>query len=179
MPAVSDRLLITEEGKMFPEKLNLFGVSVATSIVTIFVVASFPKYFFYVPFANGVDALSFFSFTSMVGWIALVVAPPLFLWKPKVWGTPKAVFFILLTLFYTLSTLGVKAASLALYGKIWADYLVVYPVLALIEWGFPIFYILVSIRLSSNARSANRPNAHSYEARSMYQPTGPSNGGFN
>ena len=61
--------------------------------------------------------------------------------------------FIAITLIYTVSTISVKVASLANFGKIWAEYLVIYPVLALIEWAFPIFYLFVAVRLLKDFRS--------------------------
>jgi hypothetical protein len=115
------------------------------SVLTLLVILSFPSYFLYLPFQDGFSLFAFLGFTALLGWISLVVLPPIFFANP-VWGTGKKVVFIAAVSLYTLSTVGVKWVSLFTIGTFYADYLVIYPVLIFIEWLLPIFYIYVAVR---------------------------------
>ena len=141
---------------MFPQAIKLSGVSIAASLTTSFVILSFPNYFFYIPFANGVNFSSVLAFTSMLGWISLIVSPILFFWNTNNWTIGKAISFIFLISIYTFSTLQIKVNNLLIYGQVWAEYLLRYPVLFLIEWIIPIFYVLASLALVKKAKREAR-----------------------
>jgi hypothetical protein len=127
-------------------RVDMFQVSVAFSVLTALVILSFPSYFLYLPFQDGFSLFAFLGFTTLLGWIFLVIIPPLFFSSSAKWSTLKSALFVAGVSLYTLSTLGVKVASLLSIGVFYAEYLVLYPVLIFIEWLLPSFYIYVALR---------------------------------
>ena len=129
---------------MNANKVDVFKVSLAASVVTLFIILSFQRYFFYIPFQNGFDVLSTFGFTAILGWVSLVVAPPLLLWKSETWTKQKNVIFLISVLLWTASTVGIKIYTLSTVGQVFAEYLVLYPVLFFMEWLLPGYYFLLA-----------------------------------
>jgi hypothetical protein len=48
---------------------------------------------------------------------------------------------------WTVSTLIIKIYGLVVFGQFWANYLVVYPILAFLEWVVPVYYVVLAVRL--------------------------------
>jgi hypothetical protein len=124
----------------------MFKTSLALSVLTFLVVLSFPNYFLYVPFQDGMSLFSALGFFALLGWVSLVVLPPVFFAGAAKWRLGKTVGFIAAVSLYTLSTVGVKVASLVSIGTFYADYLIIYPILIFIEWILPAFYIYVVLK---------------------------------
>ena len=136
---------------MKPFGLNIFETSLGLSVLTTLVILSFPSYFLYLPFQDGISLFSVLGFTALLGWIFLIVLPPVFLAGPAGWRIKKTIGFIAVVSLYTLSTLGVKIVSLISLGTFYAQYLIIYPVLIFIEWLLPIFYVYVALRQSNKS----------------------------
>jgi hypothetical protein len=121
--------------------LGIRQLSLGLSAVTLLIIFSFRDYFLYIPFQDGFSVFAFLGFTALVGWISLVVFPPVFFSDNKPWNSFKTILFFLAIGLYTASTLCVKIYSLATIGTFYANYLVLYPALFLIEWLVPGFYV--------------------------------------
>jgi hypothetical protein len=139
---------------MFSENSNPVKPSVALAIIMALAILSFRQYFFYVPFANGFNAISFLGFCALIGWLALLLMPPTLLSMTKTWSTAKSVLLMISVLVYPVSTTFVKIYTLSTYGKIWAQYLALYPILAFIEFVVPAFYIIVAVSLNRRLKAA-------------------------
>jgi hypothetical protein len=128
---------------------DFFLTSCVVSVVIAATAFSFPRFFLYVPFARGMDVLSFLGFFALLGWVLMMVVPPLLL-NPKItnWRSSHLYFLLGSVLIYPLSTLGVKILGLVSLGEIWIQYLLNYPILLAIEWLFPILYMGVGLFLS-------------------------------
>jgi hypothetical protein len=126
--------------------MNSLTASVIASVVVALTALSFPQYFLIVPFANGVNVLSLLGLATTVGIVALIVLPPLLLRQPNSWSIAKSMFFLFSVSLYTLSTLLIKLYTLATLGRIWADYLIIYPILFFIEWLLPTVYVIFGLR---------------------------------
>jgi hypothetical protein len=135
-------------------KLDALKVSLIASVVTAFTALSFPQYFLVAPFANGVNLLSWLGFVTTLGIVSLIVLPPLFLRRDS-WSKAKTIFFVFFVSLFTLSTALIKIYTLVTMGTVFADYLILYPILFFIEWILPILYVSLAFRL--RALSAGAP----------------------
>lgn len=140
-------------------KLDAFTASVIASVVTALTVLSFPQYFLLVPFANGVTILSSLGFATTIGLVTLIVLPPLFLLGKDSWSMAKTLIFVFSVSLFTLSTAIIKIYTLVTMGTIWADYLIVYPILFFIEWLLPTLYVILGFRMSSPGGFQNKTNS--------------------
>lgn len=132
---------------MFQNKKQLFMLSLAASVIGALAILSFPRYFFYVPFSSGINTGSVLAFMTMIGWISLLLAPPLFVGLTVMWSKRRSYWLMASVLLYPVATVMVKISSLVLYGEIWAEYLVTYPILFFLEWLLPAAYVYLAIRL--------------------------------
>ena len=133
---------------------HAFRVSLYASVVSVLIILSFRDYFLFVPFRNGFDFLSVMGAISLLGWISLVVVPPLMLAnKSARWNGARKWVFIAAVSLWTFATLLIKIYGLAVTGQLWAQYLIMYPALIFIEWVLPIFYISLAFSLAKNTPS--------------------------
>lgn len=146
---------------MLQAKISIFFVSLMLSVVSATIVLSFRQFFLYVPFAGGVSFREIFAFVSQVGWISLLVVPPLLLRRVEGWSRLKTAVLIASASLYTFATLAIKANNVAMYGDPFAMYLLNYPALLFLEWLLPAFYIgsalllrNLAIRSAASARRA-------------------------
>lgn len=123
-----------------------FGVSCIVSIFVFFTILSFQNYFFLIPFKNGFNVLSTLQFTLVVGWILLIFVPPIFFRDSGEWSIRKLYTFYFLVVVYLLSVTGIKIYTLTQFGAIYAEYLFATPILFLLEWILPAFYIYIARR---------------------------------
>lgn len=144
-------------------RAHAFRVSLYASLITTLVVLSFRDYFLFVPFANGFTYLSFLGALSMLGWILLIAVPPMLLAnKDARWSGSRKWLFIFASSLWTFATLLIKIYGLATTGQLWANYLIVYPVMFFVEWILPIYYVFLAIRLG--AKTASHSSAQVEEA---------------
>ena len=146
---------------MFPYKMDIFKVSIAASLVSALSIIGLKQYFIYIPFANGVDFLSILGFLALIGWIFLVLLPPIFLANTETWSITKNLFFLVSVSLWTLATLSVKIYTLFAMGRIWAEYLLTYPIFIFLEWLLPAFYIFVGLSLLKHSRGKNKTDVKS------------------
>jgi hypothetical protein len=132
---------------MNSSKSDVFRLSLAASLVSALIILSFRQYFFYLPFQNGFNLLSILGFLALLGWISLVIVPPILLLETENWTLRRHVLFLISVSVWTLSTLAIKIYNLLTFGQIWADYLILYPALFFVEWLLPAYYIYLSLSL--------------------------------
>lgn len=124
-------------------------MSCVISLVILATVLSFPQYFIYVPFTNGLNTLSFLGFFALLGWTLLMIVPPLALNpKIKIWRVSHTFLLLVAVLIYPVSTLGVKIVGLVSLQQFWIQYLITYPILFVVEWIFPLIYTGIAVSLS-------------------------------
>ena len=117
------------------------------------VVLSFRDYFLFVPFKNGVDFLSVMGALSIVGWVLLILGPPFLLANRTVpWGNSRVWLLIATSTLWTFSTLLIKIYGLIAFGQFWGTYLIYYPILFLVEWVLPIFYVAMAFKLRKSEK---------------------------
>lgn len=141
------------------------------SLVTALVVLSFRDYFLFVPFANGFNYLSFLGALSELGWILLIAVPPMLLSnKDAKWTSGRKWFFIFVSSLWTIATVLIKIFGLVTTGQLWANYLVVYPVMFFVEWILPLYYVWLAFKLGSKtaAHSSARTEEPAQPAKLSY-----------
>lgn len=136
---------------MFQQKRQMLQLSLAASVIGVLTIFSFPNFFLYVPFSTGINTVTVLGFLTMLGWISLLVSPPLLIGLSRRWSKKRSVWLIISVLLYPLATVLVKISSLIVYGEIWANYLVSYPILIFLEWLLPAAYVFLAIRLRRRA----------------------------
>ncbi len=140
-------------------KISALRVSILVSVSLFLVTLTFKNFFYYVPFMNGFSILGVFQTLSIIGWIALIAAPPLFFASSANWSRSKFALFVASVSTWTGATLLIKIFGLVTVGKLWANYLIVYPVMIYFEWVAPIFYILLGYQVfksSSRVKTIKR-----------------------
>ena len=147
---------------MNKDKLSSSDLSIALATFIALAIMSFRQFFFYVPFENGLTVSTFLSFMAMLGWVSLVLAPPILLSLKSGWTSAKSNLLIAAVLIYPVATTSVKIYTLSTYGRIWAQYLAQYPILFFIEFLVPAIYVIVAINLKRrNSHSAQKTRARS------------------
>ncbi len=141
-----------------------FSLSLMGSLVTALAILTYQNYFLFVPFANGISVLSFLASLTILGWVSLLIAPPLILARGMDKGQTNAVSsksewtgretlnLIVLGTLWTSTTLAIKVYGLVVSGSLWAGYLLTYPILIFVEWLLPGFYVFVALNLMSEAK---------------------------
>jgi hypothetical protein len=124
--------------------LTNFGVSVVLSVAALCIVFSFRNYFIFAPFQQGVSLLSILQFSTIIGWVLLVFAPPLFFFDPQPWSKSKQIAFYVCVGFWTAAVTGIKIYQLLTIGQFFAEYLFRIPVMFFFEWILPVLYILIA-----------------------------------
>jgi hypothetical protein len=130
-----------------------FLTSIVMSITVVASALSFPQFFLFVPFASGMTLLSTLGFLTLFGWVILAALPPLVLYSrdPSLAKRAGITLFVAAAI-YPLATLSVKITGLALYGQLWAEYLLTYPILFVVEWIFPMIYAYIALRIIRASR---------------------------
>jgi hypothetical protein len=148
---------------------HAFRVSLYASVVSVLIVLSFKDYFLFVPFSNGVDFLSVMGAFSLLGWVSLVVAPPLLLSNQAArWTSSKKWLLVAAASLWTFSTLLIKIYGLAVTGQLWANYLIVYPVLIFFEWVLPVYYVLLAFKLAKELPTRPVASEEPGETKAVY-----------
>ena len=135
-----------------------YDISILVSVFVVGVVLTFPNYFFFTPFQNGVNVLAILQALTMLGWISLIVTPlVMFRKEDVVWDRNRFYIFAILVSLWTLSTALIKIYNYANFGLWFAGYLWVYKIFIIFEWVLPAFYIwLATDLLDSSAKPAKR-----------------------
>jgi hypothetical protein len=127
-----------------PRGFSNFDVSLILSVVVFFTILSFQNYFFLTPFQNGFNVLSTLQFVLVIGWITLIFAPPFFFRDSGEWSIRKLYLFYFTVVVYLISVTGIKIYTLSVFGAVYTEYLFATPILFLLEWVLPGFYIYIA-----------------------------------
>lgn len=131
------------------DSINYFWVSVINSAVILLTVLSFPNYFFFIPgVPDGFTVFSFIQLFSSAGWFLLIVVPPIMFGFSHIsqWGHVRSTLFFISVLLWTVSTLIIQIIALALYGEIWLEYMIVYPIFFFMSLGAPFIYVMMWLK---------------------------------
>ena len=133
---------LTREMKMIQKRD--FRFSLLTSIYLLFIVLSFREYFFFLPnFSRPQTLIALTQIFTTIGWIALIVAPPVLLRKSQVMGRAKSLLFLASVLIWPLSTMIIKALNYFYFDAPYIDYLGVHPLFILFEYVIPAVYVFM------------------------------------
>lgn len=118
--------------------------SVLTSIYISFIVLSFREYFFFIPnFSRPYPVIAFVQVLTALGWISLIVLPPLALLNWSRWGRHGSTMLLIGALVWPLSTLTIKALYLSFYGNPFIGYMGDHPLFLLMEYAIPGLYLCI------------------------------------
>lgn len=133
---------LTREMKMIQKRD--FRFSLLTSIYLLFIVLSFREYFFFLPnFSRPQTLIALTQIFTTIGWIALIVAPPVLLRKSQVIGRAKSLLFLASVLIWPLSTMTIKVLNYYYFDAPYIDYLGVHPLFILFEYVIPAVYVFM------------------------------------
>lgn len=125
-------------------KPNFSMLSFLTALYTLFIVLSFREYFFFVPdFSRPHPEIAFVQVFTALGWIFLIVLPPLALANWSKWSRGAPMLILLGALLWPLSTLTIKALNLFHYGNPYVGYLGEHPLFLVMEYGIPALYLYI------------------------------------
>ena len=141
---------------MKAHKVSALQVSVLIASSLLLISLTFKSFFFYVPFANGFSVLGLFQSIALLGFVSLIAAPPLFFASSSNWGRAKFALFAASVSLWTLGTLLIKVYGLITAGKLWANYLLVYPVMIYFEWIAPVFYIFLGLAFYRSSKGTKQ-----------------------
>jgi hypothetical protein len=132
-------------------------MSVLASVFVVGVVLTFPSYFFFTPFQNGVNLLSILQFMTMLGWVSLIATPlVMFRTDEVVWERNRFYTFAILVSLWTISTVLIKIYNYVNFGEMFAGYLWVYKIFIIFEWLLPAFYIWLAADLVDLKEKPNK-----------------------
>jgi hypothetical protein len=133
---------LTREMKMIQKRD--FRFSLLTSIYLLFIVLSFREYFFFLPnFSRPQTLIALTQIFTTIGWIALIVAPPILLRKSQVMGRSRSLLFLASVLIWPLSTMAIKVLNYYYFDAPYIDYLGVHPLFILFEYVIPAVYVFM------------------------------------
>jgi hypothetical protein len=125
-------------------KPNFSMLSFFTSLYTLFIVLSFREYFFFIPdFSRPHPEIAFVQVFTALGWIFLIVLPPLALTNWSKWNRGAPRLILLGALLWPLSTLTIKALNLFHFGNPYVGYLGEHPLFLVMEYGIPALYLYI------------------------------------
>ena len=137
-------MLFESNVKVAGPKTNYSTLSFVTSLYTLFIVLSFREYFFFVPdFSRPHPEIAFVQVFTALGWIFLIVLPPLALVNWSKWSKGAPRLILLGALLWPLSTLTIKSLNLLHYGNPYVGYLGEHPLFLMMEYGIPALYLYI------------------------------------
>jgi hypothetical protein len=137
-------MLFENKVKVAGPKTNYSTLSFVTSLYTLFIVLSFREYFFFVPdFSRPHPEIAFVQVFTALGWIFLIVLPPLALVNWSKWSKGAPRLILLGALLWPLSTLTIKSLYLLHYGNPYVGYLGEHPLFLVMEYGIPALYLYI------------------------------------
>lgn len=128
------------------DSLSYTWVAIIVSVVLLLTVLSFPTYFFFIPgVPDGFTIFSFVQLFSTLGWVLLILVPPIMFGFSHVsrWGHVRSTLFMISVLLWTVSTLTIQIIALALYGEVWLEYMLVFPIFIFMTVGAPALYVVM------------------------------------
>lgn len=118
--------------------------SVFISIYILFIVLSFRGYFFFLPnFSRTHQIIAYVQVLTTIGWIFLILLPPIVLWKWSAWGKLGPSLLLIGALLWPVSTVAIKMLNFSFNGDPYMAYMVERPIFLLMEYVIPGFYFYV------------------------------------
>ena len=137
-------MLFESNVKVAGPKTNFSTLSFVTSMYTLFIVLSFREFFFFVPdFSRPHPEIAVVQVFTALGWIFLIVLPPLALVNWSTWSRSAPRLILVGALLWPLSTLAIKGLYLLHYGNPYVGYLGEHPLFLLMEYGIPALYLYI------------------------------------
>ena len=137
-------MLFKASVKTAKARSNFIAQSVFTSIYILFIVLSFRGYFFFLPnFSRTHQIIAYVQVFTTLGWIFLILLPPIALWKWSDWGKFGPSLLLIGALWWPVSTLAIKLLNFSFDGNPYVAYLVERPIFLLMEYIIPGFYLYV------------------------------------
>jgi len=137
-------MLIESKVKAAGSQPSFLMLSFFTSLYTFFIVLSFREYFFFIPdFSRPHPEIAYVQVFTALGWIFLILLPPLALVNWSKWGKGAPKLILLGALLWPLSTLTIKALNFLHYGDPFVGYLGEHPLFLVMEYGIPILYLYI------------------------------------
>ena len=115
--------------------------SLVTSLVLVLVTATFPTFFFYATFANGISVLSIGQVLTQVAWIALIVVPPAAAFLAQKNRKAARNLLIFGGLFWPVTLVLVHVTLAVTTGNPYLSYLLQYPIFLFSDVFLPIFLV--------------------------------------
>jgi hypothetical protein len=125
-------------------------LSLVISGVLVFQILTFPTFFFLNPFSNSLSVfLTVAQIATMVGWILLLIAPPVLLALRETIGKNFTLYLSIVALVWPAALLLVRFAVLSLTGDPAINYLFNYPIFMFSDIVVPILYWRMARRQSA------------------------------
>lgn len=137
-------MLFKDKVKIAKSQHDFVNQSILTSIYIIFIVISFREYFFFIPnFSRPHSIIAYIQVLTAVGWIILIILPPLALLKWRDSGGLGSLLILIGALTWPISTILIKILNFAFYGNPYLGYMRDRPLFVLMEYLIPGFYLYV------------------------------------
>mgnify|MGYP000455707615 CR=1 FL=1 len=124
-------------------------ISALISLVMVLHVLTYKSFFFINPFSAVTPWLAFEQVLSMLGWISLILAPPLLLLYKEKLGRFN-LFFLLSWLIWPVAIVLIRVSLLASTGNAFVGYLSTYPIFIFSDIVVPVIYFMMWRRLRSS-----------------------------
>ena len=115
--------------------------SLVTSLVLVLMTATFPAFFFYATFANGISMLSIGQALTQVAWVALIVVPPAVAFFAQKHSKAARNVLIFGGLFWPGTLVLVHVTLAVTTGNPYLSYLLQYPIFLFSDVLLPIFLV--------------------------------------
>jgi hypothetical protein len=127
---------------------DFYVLSLVISIYLFFTVISFRNYFFFIPnFDRQEKLIAFMQVMTTIGWISLILLPPILLRRRQQWSKFSSLAFLLSSLIWPASTMSIKILNFIHFGSPYVGYLNAHPLFLLMEFAVPAFYIYLWVRI--------------------------------
>jgi hypothetical protein len=128
--------------------------TLAGSFMVFLIILSLRDYFLFVPFKEGFNFLAFMGFLTILGWILILIVPPIVILSSKEghWAAWKTYTLIVSSTFWTISTLIIKIYGLLAFGQLWTGYWIAHPIMLFLEFLLPAYYIWLAVRFQRNVK---------------------------
>ena len=140
--------------------INNFRVlSYGISLVLTLVCLTFIPFFFSDPFQSGINPLTVTQFISGLGWILLVLVPPIILAIGR-WNGFTKTSFLIAALLWPVTLIAIRIILGIQLGNPYLGYLITYPIFIFTDVLVPAIYALLWVRMNKkNSLGSERRSA--------------------
>jgi hypothetical protein len=133
-------------------------ISMLIGIVLVLMTLTFMKFFFFNPFLGGFNILGVFQFVSIIGWIALVLVPPVILNLRRTFTKNMSLILLIATFIWPAAVVLIRITLLIEVGNPYLTYLVQYPLFLFSDIVVPVIYFVIWKRLKADEGSNSAGN---------------------